>query len=486
MTGRSTTRIVVSNTVWRFVAFGARTISGLVAVVLLARSGGPASLGLYQLALTLTMMVQFLAALGLTNFLSRELSRRPQDLRQWVEGGLFWSFVASVIVGVLLTLGTGLFHGVPQLVNVVFLASIALVFDVLSRMLFSVTWAWERMGLEAAGTAFQEICFVIGTVAALHAGGGVVSVMLAYLISRVLGAIAAWWTISRVGRALYVPRPHTEFWRPVLRRTIPFALDDGLSLTYIRVDTVLLGIFKGTRAVGLYQAGTNLVLYMNVLARMLNLSLYARMSKAWPDQPARLGRLRDASLRLLGAVSMPITVGSLLLAPRLIPGIYGPKFDNAVFCYQLLVLVIPIRMLGHTLGTALTAADGQTPRTVVVGAAAAANIALNLYFVPQWSYIGAAITTGITETGVYLAYAVLLRRRIGPSRAGAAVFVPGLACLPMAAALVATRHSNFVLSGLVGAAAYGAALLVIAMSRATGTSRGRPERAILGYVRAGL
>ena len=32
----------------------------------------------------------------------------------------------------------------------------------------------------------------------------------------------------------------------------------------------MLGIFKGPIAVGLYQAGTNLVLYLNVLARSIN------------------------------------------------------------------------------------------------------------------------------------------------------------------------------------------------------------------------
>src|SRR5205085_12550939 len=137
---------------------------------------------------------------------------------------------------------------------------------------------------------------------------------------------------------------------------------------------------------------------------------------AWPDRLATFRRLRDGSLRLLGAVGVPIRVGSLLLASRLIVFIYGPAFEPAVLCYQILVFVIPIRMLGHTLGTALTAADGQTPRTIAVASAAAANLLLNLWFIPRYSYTGAAITTGITESGLFLAYALLLRRRAGASR----------------------------------------------------------------------
>ena len=47
-------------------------------------------------------------------------------------------------------------------------------------------------------------------------------------------------------------------------------INDTLTLTYMRADSVMLGIFKGPVAVGLYQAGTNLVLYFNVLARSIN------------------------------------------------------------------------------------------------------------------------------------------------------------------------------------------------------------------------
>ena len=95
---------------------------------------------------------------------------------------------------------------------------------------------------------------------------------------------------------------------------------------------MLLGFIQGNTAVGLYTAGTNLVLYLNVLARMLNYPLYPRMSKAWPDRLDAFRRLRDASLQLIGAVGVPIMVGSLLLAPRLLSFIYRSDFAPAVLC----------------------------------------------------------------------------------------------------------------------------------------------------------
>ena len=77
-------------------------------------------------------------------------------------------------------------------------------------------------------------------------------------------------------------------------------------------------------------------------------------------------RLLDSSLLILGAIAMPITIGSLLLAPRVFEVLSGSSFDRAVLAYQLLVPIIPLRMLGNSLGTALTASDRPTQRTIAV------------------------------------------------------------------------------------------------------------------------
>ena len=122
---------------------------------------------------------------------------------------------------------------------------------------------------------------------------------------------------------------------------------------------------------------------------------------------------RCGSIALIG---VPVTVGSLLLAPRTIDFLYGPSFAAAVLTYQLLVLVIPVRMVEHTLSLSLAATDQQTRRTVAVTVAAVANVGLNCWFIPRWSYLGAAVTTVICEVGLVVAYAVLLRRVAGRSQ----------------------------------------------------------------------
>ena len=469
--GRSVGVVLASNTGWRLLAFGARSLGGLVVTVLLAHLEGPAGLGRFQFALTLTLLLSFAVAFGLPKLLVRELARRPDQIEDVVATATTTALIAGTVV-TLLMFSVGQLLGADTTVLV--LAGLALTMDSAMRINMTPFWALEKMRYEALAVGVQEVVFLALAAGALIVGAGAVGVMAAYLVSRIVGFGIAWLIVATRFGVVIVPRWRAGSFAPLLRKSTPFALDDALSLAYIRLDTILLGIIVGAHAVGLYQSATNLVLYLNILPRMLNLSMYPRMSRAWPGQVAELRRLLDSSLLILGAIAVPITVGSLLLAPRIFAVMYGSRFESAVLAYQLLVPIIPMRMLGNSLGTALTAADRQTQRTVAVGVAAVVNVSLNLALIPRWSFFGAVVATLVTETGLFVAYAVMLRRVAGATCLPMAIGVPGLACLPLAGAVVVFADAPLALViGIAGLAYVVALYAIVALSAHERTLRPR-------------
>jgi O-antigen/teichoic acid export membrane protein len=456
---RSFARVLASNTGWRLIAFAARTISGVLATVLLAHLEGPAGLGRFQFALSLTLLLAFAVALGLPKLLVRELARRPEETRPRIESGLVASLGAGAVVTALLLAAGLLFHTDT---TVFVLAGLALAADSAMRIVMVPFWARERMRYEALSVGIQEAVFVVLAAAALLSHFGAFGVMVSYLASRVIGLVTAWVVVASRFHLRIVPRWHNGTLWPMLKRATPFALDDALSLAYIRLDTVLLGVFVGAHTVGLYQSAANLVLYLNILPRMLNLSMYPRMSRAWPNHLGELRQLRDSSLMMLGALAMPITVGSFLVAPRVFDVMYGSEFREGVLAYLLLVPLIPIRMLGNTLGTTLTAADRQTQRTVAVGVAAGITVALNLVLIPRWSLFGAVAATIITEAGLFAAYVVMLRRVAGPSCLARAIAIPGVACIPLALTVQMLSGAPLAIVIVAASAAYAVALYGVA------------------------
>ena len=139
-------------------------------------------------------------------------------------------------------------------------------------------------------------------------------------------------------------------------------------------------------------------------------------------------------------------------------------------------------MLGHTLGTALTAVDRQTHRMWAVAGAAITNVVLNLYFIPRWSYMGAAVVTVITELGLFLTYAALLRRVAGRARAVSALSLPAVASLPMALAIVVANGLPLVAQVGIGAAVYAGAAMITALVVAPQAARLRPRSVLAAYV----
>ena len=484
-TTRPTARAVAAGSTWQLVTFLARFVGGFAAVVLVARAGGPAELGTLQLALTVAGLLMTVVGFGLPNLIAREIARAPDQSRVWIEATVFTALVAGTALTAVTALVPSLW-GADAGATLPFVVAVAsLAFDASARALFAAFWGWERMHLESLATWLQEGAYVLSAVLVVRGGGGATAVLVCYTASRALGAVAGWLLASRWVDAVLIPRAHRHFLVPMLRRSAPFAADDLLSMAYIRADSVLLGVMKGQTAVGLYQAGTNLVLNCNVLARMFNNALYPRMSRCWPDAIERLSRLRVFSLRILAVIGLPIAVASLLLASRIIPAVYGDGFGSAVFCFQLLALVIPMRMLGHTLGTTLTAADAQTWRTWGVTAAAAANIALNLVLVPSLSYVGSAWATVVTELGLLIAYSVLVRRRTGSSGLVEALAVPAAACVPLAVVLLALDGAPLLVAAAAGAVGYAAGLAAaLGLRLLVAPDRG-PRAAVSAYLLGG-
>lgn len=454
---------MAANSVWQLTSFGCRAVAGLGTVVLLARSGGPDSLGLFQYALMLTALLPYY--FGLPSLLAREVARRPDEGKVWVEAGTLIALAFGAIFSIVFVIGSMAVGATETTTMAVAIASIGMAFDGVARVQFAAFWAWERMRLEAVVTAAQELAFFGGVAIVVLLDGSVTQALLAFCLSRALGALLGWALASRQVGTLLVPRGRPAFVWKTVRQSSPFAVNDTLTLTNGRVDTVLLGMFKGSAAVGLYQAGTTLVLNLNVFARSINRALYPRLSRAWPGNLKGFRELRDTSFRAVALIAVPATVGSFLLAGPTMNFLFGAAFDDAVVTYQLLVLVIPIRMLGHTLSLALAAADRQGQRVRVVGFAAVLNVLVNLVTIPQWSYLGAAIATVISESVLFLGYGILLHRAAGRSDLFRSLNVPLAASVPMGLAVVATRGSGLLVSAAVGAAVYIAGVAALAWTR---------------------
>ena len=171
---------------------------------------------------------------------------------------------------------------------------------------------------------------------------------------------------------------------------------------YLNLNTVMLGFMKGDSAVGFYTAGNKIShivlsvvasLGVVMLPRCANLVENGRM-----DEFASITR---KSYRFVLALSIPCTLGLILLAEPVITAFCGSEFFAAtpVLCWTAPVIIFI--GLSNVLGIQILYPKGQENLVIwsTVGGAVF-NLFLNLWLIPIWSYTGAAISTFVAELAV--------------------------------------------------------------------------------------
>ena len=175
------------------------------------------------------------------------------------------------------------------------------------------------------------------------------------------------------------------------RDVLPIGAAILLSVLYLRIDVFLIELWRGTTAVGLYNAVFRLV-------EALRLFPAAVLAVTLPSL-CRATTLRPLA-RVSLAVSLFAAVASGVLwmgAGWLIPRLYGPAYAEAVPTFRILLLALPLMSLNYALTQQLIGWNGHRMYVGLCAAALVFNVSLNARLIPALSIEGAAWATFWTE-----------------------------------------------------------------------------------------
>jgi O-antigen/teichoic acid export membrane protein len=132
-------------------------------------------------------------------------------------------------------------------------------------------------------------------------------------------------------------------------------------------------------------------------------ALFPLMSRLYISSEESLKVAYEKSFKYLVLLGLPVSVGGMVLANRIIPFLFGGEFGNSTIALQILIwdclLLCMYRPMLYVLGSI----NRQGSMALIGGIGALVNVGLNLLLIPRWSYIGAGITT--LATGVLVTIA---------------------------------------------------------------------------------
>ncbi len=321
---------------WNGLATALRVGFLTLRMVVLARLLGQRDFGLASMVGVVLGYAQAYVDLGLSSALIQKQEQDPERLST-----IFWlNLLAGVLSGGLLfALQTpvALLFKEPALVDLIAVSALQLPLVALGQQfeaLFQRDLRFKliavvQIGADAVNTALAFVLALRG-----HGAWALVLGTLAGAALNSLGLFALGvrhWPVRFAFRPSQI-KPHLRFGAYQLANVNVGYLTSNL-------DTIIIGRYLGTEAVGVYSLAQRVTQlprrYINPVIAKVAFPVFARQNR----DKARIAESLLSLQRSLSHLNAPLIVGLCVVAPLLVPFVYGEKWRDAVPLVQLLCAV---------------------------------------------------------------------------------------------------------------------------------------------------
>lgn len=395
----------------------------LITQVALGRALGAELFGVFAIGWTALRMLAFPAILGLDRGVIRYGSRfwgeDPGGYRGVVLQALGTALVSSLVcAGILLVsapwLARDVFHD-PRLAGVFRWFALGLILYALMKVAAAATRVSQRMGHSVAaqdiGQPGSNLLLVLLLV-----------VFLGWGLGAAVGAAVASFGIG-LGLALYFiasarPGPGRSRPRFVGRELVYFSIPTSIAGMFgaylVWVDRMILGLFRDSAEVGIYQAVSQFaILFAVILAAVETVAspMIARMHHE--GETKRIEQLYRGSTKWALYLSLPLFL-VICLAPRdLLFAVFGGEYVPGWLALVVLATAQLVNVGTGAVHSLLIMTGHQKAWMYLSGGALAANVVLNVALIPRWGILGAAVATGIALALLFVAGVSLVRGKLG-------------------------------------------------------------------------
>ena len=460
-------RRIAKNSAFQAVAYGVQSLTAFFIPVYLARLASAELLGQYATTIALTGLFSTIARFGLPSLLIREIARsreNPEKVDNLVNAALGLTTVLSATAIGLMLITSVLLNYPSVMFRACLLAGLALGIEAMAYMVEASFRGREMMEWSAVVVAVMEGAFLLLALVTVPLQAAIDWLMIAYLASRIISlAVGIWIYRARFGKLrLTIDK---GLWKSLFKASFPFAITNGLSSLYVRVDVVFLSYLATSAIVGLYEAANNLTVRLNVLARTVSIAIYPFLSSEFAKNKQSLQRYTARTIRLLVIPSALIAAVLWAFGDRIVIMVYGGKFGAAIQAVKWLALIMPLKFIDTSLEVALSASNREGKRAMAVLVAALTNLLLNFILIPTYQMMGAVYATVLTEGVLFGMYVWYLREEAREMFAWRGFIGPGLGAATILAASLLLNTVNVWLLGGMSVLLY--SLIVVWMDRSS-------------------
>lgn len=187
-------------------------------------------------------------------------------------------------------------------------------------------------------------------------------------------------------------------WIRILKKSTTFLLISLFAGLYFKLDVFLLNFLKGAREVGIYSSG-----YKFLEAFMFIAASYNMVSTPFMSKLSRKNKFVELKTKIKRDLKHMVPLGLALsaivfaLSPYLLTFIFRKDYSQAIPVLRIVIFALPFIFTTSIFFNALYSLGKEKVVVYLFIFQTVLNVALNLIFIPQYSYIASSYITIIGE-----------------------------------------------------------------------------------------
>jgi O-antigen/teichoic acid export membrane protein len=419
-------RTVAKNTFFYFLNSAADLLVNMMVGIALARSLGPDSYGSYSYLTWVLGLGIVVTSLGIGNLATRFIAEGigKQDRGEVIalaRSTLFFRCLAALVALVVLVI-LSIFGGhlLPDGANGIYLAIIgfALLPNTLMYLLTSIFAGFQRYDLGAyvllGSSPLRGIIVVILAVL----GFGIGPLLIANMIGWVLGLFIGIFLLRRL-----IPLKSLISAPPLSSATKRSALKFAVAVTAVQIvgyllwqqaEVLFLGIWCPAKQIGFYRLACQLPtivtgLVPSVFAGVLLPTMSEQFGKGDME---KIKVMFVASSRYLMIMGLPLAISVIALARPLANMLWGPEYGPTIELMQIVSVPFFMYAINGACTSVIYTLNKPSFDLKAGVVLACLSVGLDLWLIPRYGVLGAAIGSSIPRLLVVPIYSVFVSRNI--------------------------------------------------------------------------
>ncbi len=381
-------------------------VGRFVIAFLLARVLGAEEFGIYSLALSAAAIVSTISLIGMDDAVLRNIAvHASQKDEESLWGALQLTFVFTISMSIIL--GIVLFYFADSIAKIIFseplLASmlrlVALIVPILtlSEMLVFATRGFKRMDYGVIARDFIQlpiriVLLVILALLNLNA----FTAMITFGVADLTASIAL---VFFLNKKFPLKRPLKAAKRDVrglLNFSLPFWFSDILNTVRNNIQVMMLGSLSTISSAGIFTIVSrvnllSIITYRSVQTSIRPIIAELQSKNRWND----VGHLYQTSTRWALLVNIPMTLIMILFSEQILL-IFGESFKEGGLALAILAVSEFIKVLTGMSGTIIDMSGLNRLKMVNTTIQVVLAVGLNVYLIPRWGLLGAAVAVFIS------------------------------------------------------------------------------------------